>query len=188
MSILISPTNNTGWGIGSGILYGGARTRSDVHPVKVRAHYRAAWGSKNGRSQAAVAVAQAVADEIGASSSVRRKLKKRKKFLRRMLPSATETFLMNAIRGRRRKQRMHSSSSSETSIVVKRVPKKRSRRGGKKRSSRGVNNVYLIRGPDGKRVPTSLRAHPSIVKSVRPHPSLVIETPAAEAAPAAVNE
>ncbi|AEP16414.1 core protein [Equine adenovirus 1] len=48
MAILISPTNNTGWGLGLGNnkLFGGAVTRSDEHPVYVKAHYRASWGSR----------------------------------------------------------------------------------------------------------------------------------------------
>ena len=49
MSILITPGNNTGWGLGTKAMFGGAQQRSDAHPVAVRAHYRAAWGSRNGR-------------------------------------------------------------------------------------------------------------------------------------------
>lgn len=50
MAILISPSNNTGWGLGSHRLFGGAREKSDQHPVYVSAHYRASWGSR-GRSR-----------------------------------------------------------------------------------------------------------------------------------------
>lgn len=45
MSILISPSNNTGWGLGVGKMYGGAKRRSPQHPVRVRGHFRAPWGS-----------------------------------------------------------------------------------------------------------------------------------------------
>lgn len=45
MSILISPDNNTGWGLHSAGMYGGAKRRSSQHPVRVRGHYRAPWGA-----------------------------------------------------------------------------------------------------------------------------------------------
>ncbi len=53
MSILISPSNNTGWGLlrAPSKMFGGARKRSDQHPVRVRGHYRAPWGAhKRGRT------------------------------------------------------------------------------------------------------------------------------------------
>ncbi|AMB43153.1 pVII [Bat mastadenovirus WIV12] len=50
MAILISPSDNTGWGIGArkmyGGLLGGAREYSEETPVLVRQYYRARWGSK----------------------------------------------------------------------------------------------------------------------------------------------
>lgn len=49
MAILVSPGNNTGWGLGLKSMYGGARLQSDAHPVRVMEHYRARWGSKKGR-------------------------------------------------------------------------------------------------------------------------------------------
>lgn len=50
MAVLITPSNNTGWGLGlkgmyGGRLIGGARVRSESYPVRVRKHYRAPWGS-----------------------------------------------------------------------------------------------------------------------------------------------
>ncbi|AKC34847.1 pVII [Skunk adenovirus 1] len=56
MAILISPSNNTGWGLGTHRLFGGAKQKSDQHPVYVQAHYRAQWGSlgrhrRRGRKQ-----------------------------------------------------------------------------------------------------------------------------------------
>ncbi|QDZ17464.1 pVII [Ovine adenovirus 8] len=80
MAILISPSNNTGWGLmGCNRMYGGARVRSDAHPVRVRGHYRAAWGSRIGRvprgrrrRRAALTVgeAAAVADAVGGPDAV----------------------------------------------------------------------------------------------------------------------
>nr|QRV11629.1 pVII [Bat mastadenovirus] len=51
MAILISPTNNTGWGLGTHRLFGGAKQKSDQHPVFVQAHYRARWGSRGRRKR-----------------------------------------------------------------------------------------------------------------------------------------
>lgn len=51
MAILISPTNNTGWGLGTHRLFGGAKQKSDQHPIFVQAHYRARWGSRGRRSK-----------------------------------------------------------------------------------------------------------------------------------------
>ncbi|AEM06271.1 pVII [Bat adenovirus 2] len=52
MAILISPTNNTGWGLGTHRLFGGAKQKSDEHPIFVQAHYRARWGSRGRRKRA----------------------------------------------------------------------------------------------------------------------------------------
>lgn len=45
MAVLISPSNNSGWGLGVRGMFGGARERSSAYPVHVRQHYRAPWGS-----------------------------------------------------------------------------------------------------------------------------------------------
>lgn len=66
MSILISPSNNTGWGLGSTRMYGGAKTRSSQHPVRVRGHYRAPWGAhtrgRTGRTTVDDVIDSVVAD------------------------------------------------------------------------------------------------------------------------------
>lgn len=51
MAVLISPSNNTGWGLGTSRMFGGARTKSAQHPVFVHAHYRARWGSHGRRAR-----------------------------------------------------------------------------------------------------------------------------------------
>lgn len=54
MAVLVSPSNNTGWGrLGTSRLFGGARTKSAQHPVFVHAHYRARWGSHGRRARSA---------------------------------------------------------------------------------------------------------------------------------------
>lgn len=62
MAILVSPSNNSGWGLGVKDMYGGALKRSANHPVAVRKHYRAPWGSKTRRT--AVAMTQTDRDAI----------------------------------------------------------------------------------------------------------------------------
>ncbi|ACI04181.1 pVII [Human adenovirus 53] len=66
MSILISPSNNTGWGLTRpSTMYGGAKKRSQQHPVRVRGHFRAPWGAyKRGRTSAPAAVRTTVDDVI----------------------------------------------------------------------------------------------------------------------------
>lgn len=49
MAVVISPSNNTGWGLGVRSMYGGAKEKSAQHPVYVSAHYRAGWGTINRR-------------------------------------------------------------------------------------------------------------------------------------------
>ncbi|UEC95842.1 pVII protein [Simian adenovirus ER] len=66
MSILISPSNNTGWGLGVTKMYGGAKRRSPQHPVRVRGHFRAPWGShtrgRTGRTTVDDVIDSVVAD------------------------------------------------------------------------------------------------------------------------------
>lgn len=45
MSILMSPSNSTGWGLGVANMYGGALTRQGLYTVQVRGYYRRPWGS-----------------------------------------------------------------------------------------------------------------------------------------------
>lgn len=49
MAVVVSPANNTGWGLGLRRLYGGAKHKSAQHPVFVHSHYRAGWGTVNRR-------------------------------------------------------------------------------------------------------------------------------------------
>lgn len=50
MSILISPSDNTGWGIGTSLLRATGLKFTKDEPVRVRAYYRAQWGQRNGRT------------------------------------------------------------------------------------------------------------------------------------------
>nr|AJW67398.1 pVII [white-throated monitor adenovirus 1] len=52
MSILMSPSNNTGWGcsIGTGRIRGTGVVFTPAQPVRVRSYYRAQWGQKTNRT------------------------------------------------------------------------------------------------------------------------------------------
>lgn len=49
MSILISPSDNTGWGVGTHLMRATGLKFSRHEPVRVRTYYRAQWGQLNGR-------------------------------------------------------------------------------------------------------------------------------------------
>nr|ALL28899.1 pVII [Amphisbaenian adenovirus 1] len=49
MSILISPSDNTGWGIGTKMMRATGVKFTRKEPVRVRPYYRAQWGQNNGR-------------------------------------------------------------------------------------------------------------------------------------------
>ncbi|QJR83093.1 pVII [Bearded dragon adenovirus 1] len=49
MSILISPSDNTGWGIGTSLLRGTGLRYRRAQPVPVHSYYRSQWGQLNGR-------------------------------------------------------------------------------------------------------------------------------------------
>ncbi|UJZ92509.1 pVII protein [Barthadenovirus sternae] len=49
MSILISPSDNTGWGVGTHMMRATGLKFSRTEPVRVRTYYRAQWGQLNGR-------------------------------------------------------------------------------------------------------------------------------------------
>ncbi|AWO77104.1 pVII [Tree shrew adenovirus 1] len=125
MAILVSPSNNSGWGLGVKSMYGGARKRSAAHPVLVKKHYRAPWGT-NRRSAAAAAadateaVAEAVAETVAARVRRRRRPRRRRA---RVIPGAALSMLRRAAARAR------------------------------KRPRRRVRNVYLVRDASGNRVP-----------------------------------
>ncbi|AAA84976.1 pVII [Ovine adenovirus 7] len=50
MSILVSPSDNTGWGIGTSSMRATGLKFSKKQPVRVRPYYRAQWGQLNART------------------------------------------------------------------------------------------------------------------------------------------
>lgn len=100
MAVLISPSNNSGWGLGVKNMYGGSRSWSENTPVVVRKHFRARWGSKSGRR---VVTTTTVDDAI--ESVVRRYTRPRRRRGRR-IPSAGASFISRALsRIQRRRSR-----------------------------------------------------------------------------------
>lgn len=49
MSILISPSDNTGWGVGNSKMRATGVKFTLKQPVRVSSHYRAQWGQVNGK-------------------------------------------------------------------------------------------------------------------------------------------
>ena len=96
MALLISPSNNSGWGLGVKSMYGGARRRSATHTVRVKSHYRQPWGAvKRGRRPApAGSIERAIEAAIGTPSATRA-----------AAAVATVARAARVIRGRRRRRR-----------------------------------------------------------------------------------
>ncbi|ALE15300.1 pVII [bottlenose dolphin adenovirus 2] len=91
MAILVSPSNNTGWGLGLKTMYGGARVLSEHHPVKVVSHYRAQWGSKKGRTKKSTMVItdDPVADVVNAIGPGRKRRRRHRRLrIRGVIPSS----------------------------------------------------------------------------------------------------
>lgn len=131
MALLISPSNNTGWGLGTKSMYGGAQRRSDNHPVRVRKHYRAPWGSsRKARANLAAAARRQY------KHSIARRVKRRRRRAR-LIPSSTVNFLRRAV-GRRKTK---TKSSSSTPVPTTSAPR----------------NVYWVRNAQGVRVPVTER-------------------------------
>nr|WGN96461.1 pVII protein [Lemur mastadenovirus] len=106
MAILISPSNNTGWGLGTKSMFGGATTRSDSHPVLVKQHYRAPWGSQVPwrRARRSAPGRNAVDETI--ESVVRQARKYARRRRRNAIDSTIESVVRQARRyGRRRRKR-----------------------------------------------------------------------------------
>ena len=88
MAILVSPSNNSGWGLGLRSMYGGARRLSPDHPVLVRRHYRANWGSLKGRvAPSTIATTDdPVADVVNAIAGATRRRRRHRPFERGVFP------------------------------------------------------------------------------------------------------
>ncbi|AGK27134.1 pVII [Baboon adenovirus 3] len=130
MSILISPDNNTGWGLGSTKMYGGAKRRSSQHPVRVRGHYRAPWGAyKRGLS-----ARTAVDDTIDAVIADARQYKPAVS----TVDSVIDSVVAGARAYARRKRRLHRRRRPTAAMLAARAVLRRARRVGRRAMRRAA--------------------------------------------------
>lgn len=96
MAVLISPSNNSGWGLGVKGMYGGAKRRSANAPILVKRHYRARWGAVNGRRAATKA-------DLLLDDTINRVVRSARRYYRRhrkprLLPRSDIAFLTTRAR------------------------------------------------------------------------------------------
>lgn len=175
MAILISPSNNTGWGLGCKTMYGGARSLSADHPVLVRRHYRASWGSRRGRVPAPTVdiTADPVADvveAVAASTARRRRTRRRRR------ASAAVRVARALVRGARRRlaRRGRVRRTKDPVADVVRAVEETARANPPRRSSRiraravttvnslAPRNIYWVRDQNGQRIPVTSRPQRSV--------------------------
>ena len=151
MAVLISPSNNSGWGLGVKGMYGGAKILSESHPVRVLKHYRAAWGSRKGRvirRQPMRITNDPVADVVAAIGPGRRKRGRKGRRGRRMrITSDPVADVVRAIGRRRKKGRKMRRTSNPVMDVVRAIGRGRRRRKGSSRRKGGI----IIRKKNGRR-------------------------------------
>lgn len=141
MSILISPDNNTGWGLGSTKMYGGAKKRSSQHPVRVRGHYRAPWGAyKRGRTGRT-----AVDDTIDAVIAEARRYKPGPAAAAATAASTVDSVIDSVVADARayarRKRRLHRRRRPTAAMMAARAVLRRARRIGRRAMRRAAANA-----------------------------------------------
>lgn len=165
MALLVSPANNTGWGLGCKSMYGGARTLSANHPVLVRKHYRASWGSRRGRmpTSTVAVTSDPVADVVNAISVSRRR--RRSNRARKTAAQRVARALVKNARRRLARRGVVRRTRDPVADVVRAVqetvranPPRRSARLRARTVVRAApRNVYWVKGADGVRVPVTTR-------------------------------
>ncbi|ALE30429.1 pVII [Simian adenovirus 19] len=141
MSILISPDNNTGWGLGSTKMYGGAKRRSSQHPVRVRGHYRAPWGAyKRGLS-----ARTAVDDTIDAVIADARQYNPAAAAATSTVDSVINSVVAGARAYARRKRRLHRRRRPTAAMLAARAVLRRARRVGRRAMRRAAANAGRVR-------------------------------------------
>lgn len=179
MSILISPDNNTGWGLGSAKMYGGAKRRSSQHPVRVRGHYRAPWGAYK---RGLVSTRTAVDDTIDAVIADARNYNPAANAAS-TVDSVIDSVVANARAYARRKRQLHRRRRPTPAMLAARAVLRRARRVGRRAMRRAAanagrsrrraarqaaaaiasmvrprrGNVYWVRDASGVRVPVRTR-------------------------------
>lgn len=178
MAVLISPSNNTGWGLGCKSMYGGARTLSENFPVLVRRHYRASWGSRKGRVPVSTMTItdDPVTDVVNAIGARRRRRSRRRRRGVSNAVRAARALVRTARRRLARRGRMRRTRNPVADVVraveevARATPRRRSARLSA-RAAAAVNtpltrprarNVYWVRDQNGVRVPVTSRPARSV--------------------------
>ncbi|AAB53755.1 pVII [Murine mastadenovirus A] len=174
MSILISPSDNTGWGLGTGKMYGGARKRSAEHPVHVRSYWRAAWGSRNRRRVATVAAEDAEAPQLEDVAQAPATVPIVRRHRRRVGGSARTRGLRKSARVRAAARAIVRAVNGAAAAAAPTVPASanfaamvgaiaNARAAYRHRRSRaGINPVPASRSTTRVRLPRTVRFHPSM--------------------------
>lgn len=158
MSLLISPSNSTGWGLGTRRLYGGARAYQPPYTVSVRSYYRRPWGTvkrrtptglaairplsgrRKKRSRKSVASGPSPSVDAAIATVVRRARRYARKKARRarrgQTPAAISATIERVVRGARRYVKRRDRAISQTIESVVR---------GARRYARGGRQTAMLR-------------------------------------------
>lgn len=160
MAILVSPSNNSGWGLGLRSMYGGARRLSPDHPVLVRRHYRANWGSLKGRVPRTTMATtdDPVADVVNAIAGATRRRRRHRRRRRAVRVSSVAVTgdpvadVVNAVeavarrrRARRRSSRMQTTGDPVADVVAAVEAVARRRRSTRRRRRRSAPAILGVR-------------------------------------------
>ncbi|AFD21942.1 pVII [Simian adenovirus A1173] len=180
MSVLISPSNNTGWGLGVSKMYGGAKRRSSEHPVRVRGHFRAPWGAhKRGRTgrttvdevidsvvadaanytpAAGPSTVDSVIDSVVADARAYARRKRRSRLSRRRLRLTPAMRAAQAVLRRARRVGRQALRRAASNVRVRRRAARRAAAAITRMSRGRRGNVYWVRDSvTGLRVPVRFR-------------------------------
>lgn len=137
-------------------MYGGARMLSPDHPVLVRRHFRASWGSRKGRTprpSKMIITDDPVADvvnAVAAASSRRRGGRRRRRVSKMVITDDPVADVVNAVAAassrRQRRQARRAARNAARPPLKLRLRRMRTR-----------NNVYWVRNENGVRVPVRSR-------------------------------
>lgn len=146
-------------------MYGGARTLSANHPVLVRKHYRASWGSRRGRvpTSTVAVTSDPVADVVNAISASRRR--RRSNRARKTAAQRVARALVKNARRRLARRGVVRRTRDPVADVVRAVqetvranpPRRSARLRARTVVSVAPRNVYWVKGADGVRVPVTTR-------------------------------
>ncbi|ALE30393.1 pVII [Simian adenovirus 16] len=144
MSILVSPSNNTGWGFSSTKMYGGAKRRSADHPVRVRGHFRAPWGAHK-RGRTGRTTVDEVIDSVVADAGRYVRPASAAAAAASTVDSVIDSVVADARAYARRKRRLHRRRRPTAAMRAARAVLRRARRVGRQALRRAASNVRVRR-------------------------------------------